>query len=393
MNYKKPILKIISMSMLAIIILTNNLKAQNVPITFEPGGFGATWIWNTFENGPNSPIQIVTNPNMSGINTSANCASITALQIGQPWVGFENIHPGSQPAGPSPFGTFTLDSTNCIVKIMVYKSVISDVGIKFATAGNASTGEIKVPNTLINQWEELTFDFSSKIGQPSSTGIDQLIVFPDFQARLADNLCYIDNISISGSVPVNNVNVKFAVQNTDSTPVYLFGNWNNWNNWPGSPMVLNSTTNTYEVTLPQIAGSTIEYLFVNGVGPTKEVLDPLWTCTNANTTYTNRLTVIGNADTTLCNTWEECASCTPANVQELNEFELHLAIDANGITVFSNQQQFDQIQVVDITGKRVYNSTETIYTNEKIAIQLNEHVLYFIQLKKGSQIKTIKSIF
>jgi hypothetical protein len=81
MNYKKPILKIISMSMLAIIILTNNLKAQNVPITFEPGGFGATWIWNTFENGPNSPIQIVTNPNTTGINTSSKCASMTALKV------------------------------------------------------------------------------------------------------------------------------------------------------------------------------------------------------------------------------------------------------------------------------------------------------------------------
>jgi predicted glycosyl hydrolase (DUF1957 family) len=194
-------------------------------------------------------------------------------------------------------------------------------------------------------------------------------------------------------VPVTNVNVKFAVQNTDSTPVYLFGNWNNWSNWPGTPMVFNSSTNTYEVTLPQIAGSTIEYLFVNGVGPTKEVLDPLWTCTNSNTTYTNRLSVIGNADTTLCNTWEECALCTPANIHELNEFELHIAINANGITIFSNQQQFDQIQVVDITGKRVYNSTETIYTNEKIDVQLNEHVLYFIQLKKGNQIKTLKSIF
>jgi hypothetical protein len=35
------------------------------------------------------------------------------------------------------------------VKIKVWKTVVSDVGIKFETAG-ASSGEIKVPNTVTN---------------------------------------------------------------------------------------------------------------------------------------------------------------------------------------------------------------------------------------------------
>ena len=82
---------------------------------------------------------------------------------------------------------------------MVWKPIISDVGIKFATPSGASTGEIKVPNTLINQWEELTFDFSGIIGLPSSSGIDQLIVFPDFLARTTDHICYFDNIRFGSS--------------------------------------------------------------------------------------------------------------------------------------------------------------------------------------------------
>jgi hypothetical protein len=381
------------MSMMAIIILMNSLKAQNVPITFEPGGFGSTWIWNTFENGPNSPIQIVANPNTTGINTSANCASMTALQIGQPWVGFETIHPGSLPPGPSAFGTFTLDSSNCIVKMMVYKSVISDVGIKFATAGNASTGEIKVSNTLINQWEELTFDFSSKIGQPSSTGIDQLIIFPDFQARLTDNLCYIDNVSMSGTVPVTNMNVKFAVQNADSTPVYVFGNWNNWSNWPGTPMSYNSSNNTYEVTLPIAGGGNIEYLFVNGVGPTKEVLNPAWSCTNSNPTYTNRLTILGTADTTLCNTWEQCTSCTPASVSNLNQMNVRVIIGVNGLTLYSNEQELDELKIVEIAGRTIFNSNHNLYFNKHIDVHLNPSVIYVIYLKKGNQVLKLKSIF
>jgi hypothetical protein len=63
---------------------------------------------------------------------------------------------------------------------MVYKDVISKVGIKFARPDGGSTGEISVTNTKINEWEELTFNFAGKIGEGVSTGIDQIIVFPDF---------------------------------------------------------------------------------------------------------------------------------------------------------------------------------------------------------------------
>lgn len=83
---------------------------------------------------------------------------------------------------------------------MFWKSVISNVGIKFE-ANFASTGEILKPNTLINQWEEMTFDFSSKIGEPSSTNINGIVVFPDFdQNRSQDNIVYFDNITFSEQV-------------------------------------------------------------------------------------------------------------------------------------------------------------------------------------------------
>jgi hypothetical protein len=69
--------------------------------------------------------------------------------------------------------------------------------IKFATASGGSTGELKVANTVVNQWQELTFDFSGKIGEPTSTDIDQIVIFPDFQTRSSDNVCYFDNITFS----------------------------------------------------------------------------------------------------------------------------------------------------------------------------------------------------
>jgi hypothetical protein len=179
--------------------------AQNSPIDFEPGGYGATWTWTVFENGDNPSLEIVTNPNTGGINSSATVAKFTALQTGQPWAGCESLH-------GSDIGTFSLHANNSTLKIMVYKTVISDVGLKFVIPTSGSLGEIKVANTVTNAWEELTFDFSSHIGLPEAIGIDQIVVFPDFNlgGRTQDNIIYFDNISFySNSVGVDNRNETF----------------------------------------------------------------------------------------------------------------------------------------------------------------------------------------
>ena len=179
--------------------------AQNYPIDFETGGYGATWTWTVFENGDNPSLEIVTNPNTGGINSSATVAKFTALQTGQPWAGCESLH-------GSDIGTFSLHANNSTLKIMVYKTVISDVGLKFVIPTSGSLGEIKVANTVTNAWEELTFDFSSHIGLPEAIGIDQIVVFPDFNlgGRTQNNIIYFDNISFySNSVGVDNRNETF----------------------------------------------------------------------------------------------------------------------------------------------------------------------------------------
>lgn len=164
------------------------------PIDFEAGGFGADWTWTVFENDTNPAVEIVANPETTGINTSSTVAKITALTGGQPWVGSESLH-------GSDIGSFSFDSTNSIVKIMVYKTVISDVGLKFAEASGDAQPEVKVTNTLVNQWEELTFDLSGSIGQGATGIIDQIIIFPDFnlEGRTSDNVVYFDNITFGSN--------------------------------------------------------------------------------------------------------------------------------------------------------------------------------------------------
>ncbi len=159
------------------------------PVDFESPTAGAASQWNVFENDDNPALQIIANPDASGANTSTTVAQFIAKANGQPFAGTET--PLEVP--------LTLDATNSTVKILVWKSVISDVGIKFARADGGSTGEIKVPNTVTNQWEELTFDFSGVIGDPNNSGIEFLVVFPDFDARTQDNIVYFDTITLSAN--------------------------------------------------------------------------------------------------------------------------------------------------------------------------------------------------
>jgi hypothetical protein len=169
---------------------SQQLLAQAGPIDFEPNGFGANWAWTTFENGNNAPLEIIANPNPGGINNSSTVSKFVALVNGAPWAGFESVHGQG-------IGIFNLTAANCQIKMMVYKSVISNVGLKFATPSGASSGEILVSNTVVNQWEELTFNFTNVLSAPTSIGIDQIIIFPDFGQRSDNNICYIDNIKFS----------------------------------------------------------------------------------------------------------------------------------------------------------------------------------------------------
>lgn len=168
--------------------------SQINPVDFEAGGNGADWTFTKISNDGTSPeVMIIDNPDPSGINTSAKVAQYTTLLGDFEFQGFFT----------DDAGTFTIDETNNIIKIKVWKPVISDVGFKLE-GGNGNLpndiGELKVPNTVINQWEEITFDFSPYIGAAQASGLTRIVVFPDFAARTQDNTNYIDDIKFSATL-------------------------------------------------------------------------------------------------------------------------------------------------------------------------------------------------
>lgn len=164
------------------------ISAQQHPITFETGEAGNAGTGTTFENGSNPAVEIIDNPNKAGQNTSSKVMKFTALKSGNPWAGCESKY-------RSDIGSFSLTASNSTITIMVWKSEISNVGIKLVRPDAWSLGEIKVANTQINEWEKLTFNFQSNEGQT----YDQIVIFPDFNTsgRAQDNVIYLDNIQFS----------------------------------------------------------------------------------------------------------------------------------------------------------------------------------------------------
>lgn len=166
----------------------NATSTGSKTIDFET--VGQDWSWTLFENGDNAPTlySVVPNPSVVGINTSAHCAKYVVNKAGQPWAGLwsDNITP------------ITFTNENCKLKIMVYKDVISNFGVKFEGA-NGLNFEKLVPNTKVNEWEELTFDFSSQIGKTFT----RLVIIPDFPtARTAGSTNYWDNITLNSNTVV-----------------------------------------------------------------------------------------------------------------------------------------------------------------------------------------------
>ncbi len=172
-------LKILLLAVFAL-TLTAGLFAQYTNVDFEPAGLGAGWTWVVGENGTNPPLTFPSNPVSGGINTSPTVAQFTAEDAGQDYAlcYTDDIEP------------FTFDATNTTIKIMVYKPVLSNVTIKFE--GGSAPVEVPAANTLINQWQELTFVFSGAVGNTYS----RIVIIPDFAPRDQDNLIYFDNIQI-----------------------------------------------------------------------------------------------------------------------------------------------------------------------------------------------------
>ena len=172
-------------------------------IDFETEGVGMYWNWTVDANGSNAPLEFVSNPNPTAVNSTDVTAKFTASPNGQPWA----------LAYTDAAGSITFTENNSLVKMSVLKTVATTVAIKFEDSTNPSFfKQIEVANTVTNgDWEELSFDFSTVIGN----SYDRMVIIPDFLARSEPHLLYFDQISFNSGGAVEDYNLEDIDFETD----------------------------------------------------------------------------------------------------------------------------------------------------------------------------------
>jgi gas vesicle protein len=221
--------------------------------------------------------------------------------------------------------------------------------------------------TTSNAWETLEFNFLNQA--PGSSALNytfsykKLSVYFNYGttgAVAGEKTYFFDDIAFVPYTPYP-ISVTFQVQQPETTPVFAFGSWSGWGNWPGNPMA-STGGGFYSFTLSLTSYTSHEFLFVNGADPVKEVLNPLWSCTNGNAVYTNRVLTLAGADTTICLNWASCNSCVVPIIPTNQSLE--------NITIFSESGAcYNATQTITVAGNNTYFTVEAFGEATMIAGQ------------------------
>ena len=191
-------------------VLIPPVVKASFPIDFESE---TDAVWNVFANGAgdSTDFMVISNPDKSGINTSDNVLKFVVNEGADPWAG----------AYSDSYAPIEFTQASHTFTMMVWKSVISPVGFKVEASTNGGpVTEVKVSNTLTNQWEEITFNLSACIGY----SYPRIVIFPDFpDTRTSGTTVYIDNIARKETTTVVDIIVNSPDHTTLETAVVAAG--------------------------------------------------------------------------------------------------------------------------------------------------------------------------
>lgn len=152
---------------------------QSLPVTFETD---TEYTFNGF-GGANGAE--VSNPNPSGINTSATVGQVVKNAGAETWAGI-----AVPLQAPVDF------STQQKIKMKVWSPQAGiQVLLKWEQLGNPNVNtEVAATTTVANQWEELTFDFT---GINNANNYQMMVLFFDFSNTGTGATYYFDDIQLS----------------------------------------------------------------------------------------------------------------------------------------------------------------------------------------------------
>jgi hypothetical protein len=199
-----------TLTLLMLIAFTLGVGAQLSLIPFEASADRAHW--NGFSNQPDAAgdLTIVANPDKSGINTTDSCLKFIVNSTADQWVG----------GWSDDFGPIQITANAHTLTMMVYKTIISPCGMKVESSTNGGPNtELKVSNTVINQWERLSFDLSGAVGYSYT----RLTFFPDFpDTRTAGTTVYLDNFQGAANLSVNTLSATSVIVYPNPADEVLF---------------------------------------------------------------------------------------------------------------------------------------------------------------------------
>lgn len=177
-------------------------QQQEYHLDFEDGTpSGIEGNWFTFDNTP-APAEIIDNPDLDGVNNTVS--KVMKVVVGPNnafYAGVNNAWDTSK------FGTWKIDmavSSNLTLSIDVNKNYVGTVGIKMGTNTGGTTFQIvdqNVGNTVVDEWQTLTWDLSGINPNGDLSNISQIVVFVDWTENQADraegNTILIDNIKFN----------------------------------------------------------------------------------------------------------------------------------------------------------------------------------------------------
>ncbi|MCL7762624.1 T9SS type A sorting domain-containing protein [Polaribacter sp. Z014] len=195
-------MKKITLLMILLISSLGFAQQQEYHLDFEEGtqsGIAANWF--TFDNSP-APAEVVDNPDLDGVNATASKVMKVVVGPGNAfYAGVNNKWEDSK------FGTWKLDMSvpnNLTLTMDVHKNYIGTVGIKMGTNAGGTTFEISnqnVGNTVVDEWQTLTFDLSGINPNGDLSNISQMVIFADWTQNMPDraegSTIYIDNIKFN----------------------------------------------------------------------------------------------------------------------------------------------------------------------------------------------------
>ncbi len=226
---------------------------ETIPLNYMLGG-----------EDDDSYMELIPNPDKTGVNLSPYVCHFFRDMDGVPWGGFWSNLPAE------------IDVTeNKYVHVKVWKPRISP--IKFKIEGGAA-GNIEIesmyPQTLINEWEDMVFDFSEK------TGTYPIIAFlPDFAdpVGLTEDIdIYFDDIILNNDPnPINPPSQKISVDMTESgilpgEPVWISGSlggihgiWEEPGTNPNNEMTDIDGDGIYSITMTLPEGTVVFKFFLD----------------------------------------------------------------------------------------------------------------------------------